>query len=84
MHPVSLSTGVCSHTSWPCVCPYSAVVVQFEESRITVNESAGASVEVCLVKEGMTSLIVTVTVIAQELTADNSASGKQAVSIKLH
>lgn len=58
-----------------CALSCAVVVVQFEESRISVNESAGA-VEVCLLKEGVTSQNVTVVVIAQELTASNSASGK--------
>ena len=56
--------------------------VHFEESRITVNESVG-TVEVCLVKEGVTSRVITVTVIVQELVADNSASGRDTISIEV-
>ena len=54
--------------------------VHFEESRITVNESVG-TVEVCLVKEGVTSRVITVTVVVQELLTDNSASGRHTVSM---
>lgn len=58
-----------------CALSCSVVVVQFEESSISVSEAAG-TVEVCLLKEGVTSRNVTVVVIAQELTTSNSASGK--------
>ena len=57
------------------------VEVHFEESRITVNESVG-TVEVCLVKEGVTSRVITVTVVVQELLTDNSASGRHTVSME--
>ena len=63
--------------------PWSVVTVQFEESQITVNESDG-TVEVCLVKEGVTSRDIMVTVIVQELVAENSLSGGHSVSIKFH
>ena len=62
---------------------WSVVTVQFEESQITVNESDG-TVEVCLVKEGVTSRDIMVTVIVQELVAENSLSGGHGVSIKFH
>ena len=64
-------------------CPCSVVVVQFEESRVNVNESAGA-VEVCLLKEGVTAQNITVSVIAQELAAGNSASGRCVFTISVH
>ena len=49
-----------------------------------MNESAGA-VEVCLLKEGVTAQNITVSVIAQELAAGNSASGRCVftISVKL-
>ena len=48
-----------------------------------MNESAGA-VEVCLLKEGVTAQNITVSVIAQELAAGNSASGRCVFTISVH
>lgn len=62
------------HALYTCASTWLVVEVHFEESQITVNESVG-TVEVCLVKEGVTSRVIRVTVIVQELLVDNSASG---------